>query len=90
MFVKKEHAGKLFQATSVKFAKRGIYNFTDMGFIDAFQEQLRIMARGSKYEEGERIKPKDLASLKGTVTKILEDMKNKQTDVLCDDVEREL
>ena len=83
MYVKKEYAESFFEATSKNFLKKGVYNFTDMSYVDAFQEQLNVMAKEHKdeageiikYEEGEKILPSDLTHLKDTIRLILEDMK---------------
>lgn len=80
MYVKQEHAERLFEKTSQSFAKKGVHNFTDLGFVDAFEEQLRVMARARKYQEGEQIMPGDLVLLKETVQTILTDMKEGMLD----------
>lgn len=80
MYVKQEYAKWLLDATSKNFSKKGVHNFTDLGFVDAFAEQLNVMARARNYKEGERIMPSDLVLLKETVQTILEDMKEGMLD----------
>ena len=54
MYVKKEYAESFFEATSKNFLKKGVYNFTDMSYVDAFQEQLNVMAKAARRAIGTR------------------------------------
>ena len=76
MYVKKEHVDGFFKATEEKFNKKGIRNFTDMGYVEGFQLLLDNIAQERHYQEGERIIMSDLNLIKNTVAMTLKEMKN--------------
>ena len=74
MHVINEHADRFLAETTKNFEKQGIENYTDPGYIDAFQEQLNHIAKKTQYKEGDQIKASDLYDLNNTIKMIFDDM----------------
>ena len=55
MHVKKDKADRLLELTSQKYLDRNINRFVDKGYMDAYEELLKDIAKKSQYKEGEKI-----------------------------------
>ena len=75
MYVKKDKVERIFETASQKFQEKHIQEFTDMGFVEAFQLLLNEIAKESQYAEGEKIKRSDLSRIKDAVAIIHNEMR---------------
>ena len=75
MHVKKDRADRLLELTSQKYLDRNINRFVDKGYMDAYEELLKDIAKKSHYKEGEKITNSDLSRIKDAVVATLDGMR---------------
>ena len=75
MHVKKDKADRLLELTSQKYLDRNINRFVDKGYMDAYEELLKDIAKKSQYKEGEKITNSDLSRIQNAVVATLDGMR---------------